>query len=965
MLGRDADRAYVEQVLDAVADGPVGLMLEGEPGIGKTTVWSEAVGSARRRGYRVLEAAPAEPDAQLGFTAIGDLFDRLPQDLLRGLSPTQRRAVESALLVSPAPDMPVDLEALPRAVLAVLRRLSEEDPVVVAIDDEQWLDRPSARVLGFALRRLRDERIGVIMTRRTDSNGALWPELARGFGHATMSTAVLRPLEVGVFDRLLESRLSGTISRALLRRVHEASGGNPLYALAIADELEAGGVHAASRSNIPIPRTLTEAIGRRLGHVDRRASDALLVVALASYPTLTVLQAVIPGFALSDLDGAERAGVIEIAGREVRFTHPLLASAHRESVAPSRRRELHRALAEVVEGEEDRARHLALGAEAPDHQIAATLEQAAHRAVQRGAPETAADLLEEAGRLTPIDAPEARQARIIAAAEQHFAAGQHAQARQLVEELLPELPSGPIRARALARLGWLRNDDFELGTALLREALAEAGDDHLLRAEIELVLSEVCTNVGDFLGQLEHATSGVDSAERAADPGMLARALGSHAAAMFFNGLGIDRGQYARAIELEPYLEGSITWVLPSTSLGGCLALADDFDAARPLVERAVKRAIDLGEEGDIGLLLHAAALFEWEAGNVTTAERYAAGSAEVARQQANQELDSWVAYLDGLFAADRGELDPAWTSTHRSLDMAISSGDVLSVTLATIVLAGLELWQGKPDLAHNRLNPFRDERLERGFRLLGSQTLRMWSTDIEALIALGRLDDAERVLADLVGRADRADNPHAVAIASRCEALVRAARGDVAGALESIDAALDAHAERPVPLEFGRTMLEKGALERRAKRKSAAKRTLEEALGILRPLGAQMWIGRAQDELSRIGLRRAAASDGLTPAQTRVAELVAAGMSNQEIASTLYMSTRSVESHLTKIYREFGVRSRGQLIAALAQRRSAGPGGKESPTHVQTAVPVHFGVRGDGVDGADRLRRVEPLQRD
>jgi DNA-binding CsgD family transcriptional regulator len=194
-----------------------------------------------------------------------------------------------------------------------------------------------------------------------------------------------------------------------------------------------------------------------------------------------------------------------------------------------------------------------------------------------------------------------------------------------------------------------------------------------------------------------------------------------------------------------------------------------------------------------------------------------------------------------------------------------------------------------------------------------------MWSADIEALITIGRLDEAEHVLADLRERAGRSDNPHAVA--HRCHGQLLAARGDVAGAIDAMDAALGAHGQRRVPLELGRTLLEKGSLQRRAKRRSASKRTLEEALAILEPLEARLWFERARDELGRIGLRRAAVTEGLTPAQSRVAELVAAGLSNQEIASTLYMSTRTVESHLTKIYREHHVRSRAQLVRALTMK--------------------------------------------
>ena len=133
------------------------------------------------------------------------------------------------------------------------------------------------------------------------------------------------------------------------------------------------------------------------------------------------------------------------------------------------------------------------------------------------------------------------------------------------------------------------------------------------------------------------------------------------------------------------------------------------------------------------------------------------------------------------------------------------------------------------------------------------------------------------------------------------------------------MDRALAAHARCHRPFEHGRTLLEKGSIERRAKRKAAAKQTLEEALAMLEPLGAQLWVSRTRDELSRIGLRRASGSDGLTPAQTRVAELVAAGLTNPEIARELHMSLRTVESHLSRVYREYGVRSRSQLTAALA----------------------------------------------
>jgi len=921
LFGREAELALVEQVLDAVACAPTGLAIEGAPGIGKTTVWRAAVESARRRGYLVLEAAPAEPDARLAFAGLGDLFERLPEDVLQCLSSPQRRAVEATVFVDEAEEPPLDPEALPRAILAVLRRLSAERPLVLAIDDEQWLDRPSARVLGFALRRLRDERVGVLLTRRSDSDGALWPQLAGVVGPSAMSTAILDELEESAFDRLLESRLNGTISPALLRRVHESAGGNPLYGLTIAEELEPSGVHAANTRGLPIPRTLTDAIGRRLEQVDPRGRDALLVVALVSRPTLASLQAAIPEFSLTDLDSAERAGVIEIQGESVRFTHPLLASVHEQSVLASRRRDLHRVLAEVVPGEEERAYHLALGAEAPDHEVAETLERASHVAARRGAPEAAAELLEHAARLTPLAGRDARDRRLFGAAEQYWLAGARAHARTHLEGLVHELPEGPARARALALLGFIRNDDIDVGRRLLEQALIEAGDDHRLRADIESKLGQVYSNVGDFFGMLEHATSAVASAERAGDPALLAVALGEQGVDTFWTGQGIDRDLFSRAIELERCCEDASTMFLPSSALAIAVLFDDELDTARPMHERMVQRAIDRGEESELGYVLIGAALLEWLAGKIAVARRYLARAVEVAGQQVNDELDTWIAHQEGLLAAAGGELARARQLIQHALDLANTSGNAQFVAWTTIDLASAELWSGEPELAHQRLNPFRERMLESGLRFIGALTLPMWSSDIEALIALGRLAEAEPVLADLHDRAAQSENPHAVAIAHRCHGQLLAARGDVAGATEMMDAALEAHRERPIPLELGRTLLEKGALQRRAKQKSAAKRTLEEALAVLEPLEARLWIDRARDELARIGLRRPALAEGLTPAQTRVAELAAPGLSNQEIAGALYMSTRTVESHLTKIYREYGVRSRAQLVGMLATR--------------------------------------------
>ena len=333
-------------MLDRASNGAAGLALEGEPGIGKTTLWRDAVASAGRRGFGVIATAPAEPDAALAFAGLGDLFDGLPETTLDRLPDPQRRALAAALFVCDTAAAPADPQALPRAVLTVVRGLAAEAPLLVAIDDEQWLDRASARVLAFALCRLRDEPVCVLLTRRPQSDGALWPELARGFGGQGLPAKVLGPLDMSAIHELLAQELNQLIARPLLRRIYEASAGNPLYAVAIARELQASGIDVAGDHELPIPRTLADAVDQRLDRLDARAADPLYVVAALADPSIALLQAVLPEFALSDLESAERAGVVELAGDRVRFTHPLLASAQYSRVAPARRRELHRLLAE-------------------------------------------------------------------------------------------------------------------------------------------------------------------------------------------------------------------------------------------------------------------------------------------------------------------------------------------------------------------------------------------------------------------------------------------------------------------------------------------------------------------------------------------------------------------------------------------------------------------------------------------
>jgi DNA-binding CsgD family transcriptional regulator len=915
LFGRNDERAHLQELLDGATSGPVGCVVEGMPGIGKTSLWRESVEGARRRGYQVLETAPSEPERSLAWSGLGDLFQRLPDEALNALPGGHADALRSALLLGELPGGSRGVQAVPRAVLGVLGQLCAGGPLLIAIDDEQWLDPASARALSFALCRLREDPIAVILTRRSETAGTLSAELSRRFGGRGLETVSLQPLPIGTIKMLLEARLKRAIPRPLLRRIHQGAGGNPLYALATALELEARQASGDRVDDLPIPRTLLGAIELRLRHLDPRAHPAMLAIAALSQPTLATLQAVIPKFALSDLESAERARVIEISGGRLCFTHPLLASTHYSNTPVSKRRELHRRLATVLDDDVQRAQHLALGAEAPDRDIADRLERAAGLAARRGATESAAQLLEDAAGLTPLDQPDARSARIVAAAEHRFNSGEVSRARAMLEEVLPDLGPGSLRARLRLRLAEIQSNEPAVAVEVLEAALADAGEDDSWRIKIESELTTMTSNAGRLVAARAHAESAVLAGERLGDPGVVGRALGELLVTFVCAGDPLQRDVLKRLSALED-CAATTTYHQPSTTIGLALWYDGDVEAGRPLIERAAARALSRGEEWDrLGLLLVLARL-EWEAGNQRLALEHRQAAEETMGEFA--EGVPWLIEFDATCALERGELAIARALAEEGFALADRTGMVWQATRMIPILAEVELLSGQPEPAHVRLAQLQTWLLSSGFGPAGPSKARIWSQDVEALIAMGRLGEAGEVLAELHVRARASERPYAQALAWHAEGLLCAARGSCVDAIEAMDTALVAHARCDRPFEHGRTLVEKGSIERRARRKAAAKQTLEHALSVLEPLGANLWTSRARDELQRIGLRGAKATEGLTPAQTRVAELVADGLTNPQIAQQLHMSLRTVESHLTRVYREHGVTSRSQLARAL-----------------------------------------------
>ena len=342
---------------------------------------------------------------------------------------------------------------------------------------------------------------------------------------------------------------------------------------------------------------------------------------------------------------------------------------------------------------------------------------------------------------------------------------------------MPELPKGPIRARALAQLAPIRTDDGAVNEALMEQALAEAGDHHRLRAQIESGFALLCSNRAKFAAMLEHSGSAIESAQLAGDPGLLAEALTEHAVARCFNGHPIERDALEKAVELDDAAPTTTSYS-PSGQYAQILFWSDDFEEGRPALERAVERALNRGEEFDAAALRFELAVLEWYAGNREAAERHRAAADEATRGRGEHSLDLWLAWGDALSAAGRGDLAAGSSARPGRDGFGERIGDPLMASPPTIVLASVELWSGSPAATHELVRPVRESFLSTGFGMVNSLTLGLWACDVEALIALDCLEEAQLVIDDLRSRARRFENPNGLAVAARCQGLLFATRG-------------------------------------------------------------------------------------------------------------------------------------------------------------------------------------------
>ncbi|MEV5753107.1 AAA family ATPase [Actinoallomurus sp. NPDC052308] len=891
LYGRSAEINALDEVIARARDGSGGAVaLKGEAGAGKTALLDAA--AARGGGMRVLRATGVESEFDLAFAALHQVLWPVTGSL-DALPEPQRDALSTALGLSAG--SVGDRFLLGAGVLSLLAEAAAPNGLICVVDDLQWVDRASADALLFAARRLGTERIAMLFAVRGDVPVKGVP-----------LTVDVRGLPESAAAELLESRC-GALPAPVARELVTLTRANPLAL----SEIAAGLTPAQLAGREPLPDPLPGG-ARLFGHrVAALSAPARLVALVAAVETdldpvlratdrLLAEQAVRPGentgaragrVALAELEGA---GLAEVSGTSVRFRHPLIRSAVHEAAAPADVRRVHAILAQLT-ADDRRAWHLAGAALGQDEQVATALVAAAERARDRGGYGAAATALARAAELTPE--PRARAARLKDAAAAAWLGGRPGQAESLLAEAREQADGDATLAMEIAQL----RGRFALNSGNAAEAVRtlKAGDSLDMLADAV----EAASYVGDTAAVVEvgrRAAAHPEGFLRDTVAG-LGLTLDGDAA-----GPGLLRRALARTGELEDAAE--YLWAAAAASALG------ESDLATEMAGRAGQVARVSGMTGQLPVVLEFVATAERIAGRLARSQAISEEGLALARDAGYE--NTVAAHLANLaaLAALRGEEETCERQAREALAIAIPHRVGLRAGVAAYALALLDLCLGRYAAAHDRFTAIAAAGPGAGHPTV---VWRMAPDRVEAAVGAGDEAGARAALEAYARWSAHAATPESRALLARC-------RGLAGSSEDAFGEALRLHTN---PFEAARTALLLGERLRRGQRPGEARAHLRMAWETFEQAGARPWARRAQDELRAAGesgqAPPAATLDALTPQELRIAGLVADGLSSKQIAARLFLSPRTVEYHLYKIYPKLGIGSRTDLARLVVLQKA------------------------------------------
>jgi DNA-binding CsgD family transcriptional regulator/predicted negative regulator of RcsB-dependent stress response len=917
LIGRESECARLEEVLDGARTGRSGaLVLRGEAGIGKTALLEHAIG--RAEGMTVVRALGVESEAELQFSALLEVCWPL-RDHLEEISDHQAEVLRAALGLGPAESH--DRFSVGAATLTLLAAAGESNPLFVVVDDAQWVDRSSQDALLFALRRLEADRVALLLAAREGEERAF-----EAPGVESISVTGV-PREAAI--SLLRKGGQAEVAPDVAMRLYEATGGNPLALIELPSLLSPEQLAGAAPMSDPLPAgsSVERAFAGRADSLPATARTALLVAAVATSKEVDVVVAglVALGLPPEALEPAEDAGLLHIVDGRLEFRHPLVRSAVHHAATASDRRAAHRALAEALVGSprsEARAWHLAGAAIGPDEEAASALEQAAEQARRQSGYAAAAAALERAARLSPD--PHGGARRLAAAADAAWRAGRPETAAALIAETLARAGDGRLRAEVLRLLGAM---EFFAGKAdAAASAFLEAVG--LLEAVDSGGAVAGAADAVNALIRVRQPAKALETAERARS---LAPQDGGETDAEATIALGYALCFAGRYGEAEPHLRRAVelfgeSTALPSPLQAGRLSAALGWlgrhEQAHAYLAATVERA---RAAGAVGALPHLLASSSWQALHASRWNEAQADAGEAL--DLAEEIDQPVtaAQVLGVLTwvhALRGDDSRSRAYGHETKLRAGTLGFRLYQLLATLCMGLLDLGEGRVDEAIDQIEAVARYADERGLYIPGvSPQLEL----AEAYVRAGRTADAEAVLASF-GSSELVSAPLPSALAERCRGLLAEA-----GAVdEHFEEALALHERVESPFAVARTRLCYGERLRRAGRRVEAREQLRRALETFERIGARPWAERARAELRASGetLRRQEPfeAEQLTPQELQIALQVAEGKTNKEVGAALFLSHKTVEFHLSRIYRKLDIHSRAELIRQFATEPALAP---------------------------------------